>query len=331
MKAMLVKEGVLSYEEVDNPIVNDDTILIDVFCVGVNRADLLQRDGRYPSPKGWPHWMGLELSGIISQMGKSAQTNTTFKIGDKVCALVGGGAYAEKIAVPYQLVLPMPKNISFEEASAIPEVYTTSYLNLFFEGKLEKGDICYIAAGASGLASAAIPMAKAFGAYVVTSVQNKQMEEKIKNLNADYIINQEIESIPEAFANFERNGKPIKVAMDCLSGADFGEALQYMARGGYWVIISTLAGTEAKIYLRPLLTKGLHVVGSMLRNRSNDEKQKLLQSLKNTFWPYFEQGKIKVNISKVLPIEEAEEAHQLLLSGKNAGKLVLKVKNYEEN
>lgn len=326
MKAMLIKNQVLSYEEVDNPILNDESILIDVVCVGVNRADLLQRDGKYPSPAGWPHWMGLELSGVISKMGKVAQEKTSLKVGDKVCALVGGGAYAEQIVVPYQLVLPMPNSLSFEEASAIPEVYTTSYLNLFFEGKIQKGDICYIAAGASGLASAAIPMAKVFGAHVITSVQNKQMAEQIKHLNADYVINQEEESIPEVFARYEKENRPVKVVMDCLSGEEMGEALQYMAKGGYWVVISTLAGIETKIYLRPLLTKGLHIVGSMLRNKTNDEKQLLLNGLKKTFWPNFENGSLKVNISKVFPIEEVETAHQLLLSGKNVGKIVLKVR-----
>lgn len=326
MKAMLVdKNKNLVWSEVKDPILEEDKIIVKIYAVALNRADLLQREGKYPSPKGWPTWMGLELSGEIIEMGKKAQENTNFKVGDKVCALVGGGAYAEKIAIPYQLVLPVPKGLTMEEASAIPEAYVTSYLNLFEEGKLQKGQIVYIAAGASGLASAAIPMAKAYGATVVTSVMTNEIKEKINHLNADYVIVQEKESIPEVFKRFEEEGHPINVAMDCLAGKDMGEALSYMARGGYWVIISTLAGVTSEIQLRPILTKGLHLVGSMLRNRSNEEKEKLLKNLQRDFFKYFKDGTIKPSIYKILDIAQVEEAHNILLTNKNVGKVVLKI------
>ena len=326
MKAMLVdKNKNLVWSEVKDPILEEDKIIVKIYAVALNRADLLQREGKYPSPKGWPTWMGLELSGEIIEMGKKAQENTNFKVGDKVCALVGGGAYAEKIAIPYQLVLPVPEGLTMEEASAIPEAYVTSYLNLFEEGKLQKGQIVYIAAGASGLASAAIPMAKAYGATVVTSVMTNEIKEKINHLNADYVIVQEKESIPEVFKRFEEEGHPINVAMDCLAGKDMGEALSYMARGGYWVIISTLAGVTSEIQLRPILTKGLHLVGSMLRNRSNEEKEKLLKNLQRDFFKYFKDGTIKPSIYKILDIAQVEEAHNILLKNKNVGKVVLKI------
>ena len=326
MKAMLVdKNKNLVWSEVKDPILEEDKIIVKIYAVALNRADLLQREGKYPSPKGWPTWMGLELSGEIIEMGKKAQENTNFKVGDKVCALVGGGAYAEKIAIPYQLVLPVPEGLTMEEASAIPEAYVTSYLNLFEEGKLQKGQIVYIAAGASGLASAAIPMAKAYGATVVTSVMTNEIKEKINHLNADYVMVQEKESIPEVFKRFEEEGHPINVAMDCLAGKDMGEALSYMARGGYWVIISTLAGVTSEIQLRPILTKGLHLVGSMLRNRSNEEKEKLLKNLQRDFFKYFKDGTIKPSIYKILDIAQVEEAHNILLTNKNVGKVVLKI------
>lgn len=326
MKAMLVdKNKNLVWSEVKDPILEEDKIIVKIYAVALNRADLLQREGKYPSPKGWPAWMGLELSGEIIEMGKKAQENTNFKVGDKVCALVGGGAYAEKIAIPYQLVLPVPEGLTMEEASAIPEAYVTSYLNLFEEGKLQKGQIVYIAAGASGLASAAIPMAKAYGATVVTSVMTNEIKEKINHLNADYVIVQEKESIPEVFKRFEEEEHPINVAMDCLAGKDMGEALSYMARGGYWVIISTLAGVTSEIQLRPILTKGLHLVGSMLRNRSNEEKEKLLKNLQRDFFKYFKDGSIKPSIYKILDIAQVEEAHNILLTNKNVGKVVLKI------
>ena len=326
MKAMLVDEKKnLVWSEVDEPVLEDDKIIVKIHAVALNRADLLQREGKYPSPAGWPSWMGLELAGEIIEMGKKAQEKTNFKIGDKVCALVGGGAYATKIAIPYQLVLPMPKGLTYEEASAIPEAYVTSYLNLFEEGKLQKGQTVYIAAGASGLASAAIPMAKVFGAKVITSVMTEEVKERIKHLNADYVIVQEKESISEAFKRFEEEGHPVNVAMDCLAGKDLGEALSYMASGGYWILISTLAGIATEIQLRPVLTKGLHLVGSMLRKRTNDEKEQLLKHLQRDFFKYFEDGSIKPTIYRVLDISEVEEAHQLLLTNKNVGKVVLRI------
>ena len=326
MKACLVENGKMVWKEVSDPVMEEGQVIVEIYATALNRADLLQKQGTYPSPKGWPSWPGLELSGVIVEISKTAKENSSFKVGDKVCALVGGGAYAEKIAVPYELLMPIPKNITFEEAASIPEAYATSYLNLFYEGQLQKGQVLYIAAGASGLASAAIPIGKAAGAYVVTSVQTYDQVKKIENLGADYIIVQEKESIPEAFEKLEKENKPVNVCMDCLSGEDLGKAMPFMARGGYWVVISTLAGIETHIKLRPLLTKGLHLVGSMLRNRTNQMKSEILSGLVKTIWPYLENGTIKPSIYKVLPYEEVNEAQAILERFENTGKVVLKVK-----
>jgi NADPH:quinone reductase-like Zn-dependent oxidoreductase len=220
----------------------------------------------------------------------------------------------------------IPKNLSFEEEASLPEAYATSYLNLFYEGQLEAGQVLYVAAGASGLASAAIPMGKAVGAYVVTSVQTFEQANKIKNLGADYVIVQEKESIAEVFERLEKEGRPVNVCMDCLSGEDLGKAMPYMARGGYWVVISTLAGIETNIKLRPLLTKGLHLVGSMLRNRTNQTKANILNGLVANLWRHIENGSIKPSIYKILPMEEVNEAQAILERFENTGKVVLKIK-----
>lgn len=326
MKACIVENKKMVWVETDEPIIKENEVLVEIYATALNRADLLQKQGTYPSPIGWPSWPGLELSGVIIDMGDKAKKESNFSIGDKVCALVGGGAYAEKIAVPYELLMPIPKNLSFEEASALPEAYATSYLNLVYEGHLEKGQVLYVAAGASGLASAAIPMGKALGAYVVTSVQTYAQYESIKNLGADYVIIQEKESIPEVFERLEKEGKPVNVCMDCLSGEDLGKAMPFMARGGYWVVISTLAGIETNIKLRPLLTKGLHLVGSMLRNRTNKMKSEILSGLVNNLWQHLENGSIKPSIYKVLPKEEVNEAQAILERFENTGKVVLKIK-----
>lgn len=327
MKAMLVKNEKLVMSEVEMPSPKRGEVLIKVYAIGINRADLLQRKGTYPSPKGWPEWPGLEVAGVIEGMSNDAIDGANFKIGDKVCALLGGGGYAEYVCAPVGMVMPMPKNLSFEEASALPEAYATSYLNLFFEGRLQKGQTAFIPAGASGLASVAIPMAKAFGARVITSVLSDDIAEKIKPLGADVIINSTREDVSSVLQWEEKNGNPVNVSMDCLCGETLGKSLPYMAEGGYWIVISTLDGTESKVLLRPLLTKGLHLVGSMLRKRSSEYKAMLLTELVEKVWPKLENGEIQPSVYKILPFEQANEAQDILERGENIGKVVLRVCN----
>ena len=325
MKAMLVNENKdLVWSEVANPVIKDDEVLVKIYAAALNRADLLQREGKYPSPAGCPEWMGLEISGVIVEVGKNVEN---WKIGDKVCALLGGGGYAEYVAVKYDMLMPIPKGLSFEEAAALPEAYATSYLNLFIEGQLKPGQTAFVPAGASGLASVAIPMAKALGARVITSVLSDEIAEKIKPLGADLIINSTTQCVEEILKQEEESGAPVNVSMDCLCGETLGKSLPYMARGGYWIVISTLAGIETNVQLRPLLTKGLHLVGSMLRNRTPEFKAYILSELVKNVWPKIEDGTIKPSIYKVLPMTEAEEAHAILQRGENIGKVVLTVCN----
>ena len=327
MKAMLVKDEKLVLTEVEKPTPKTGEILIKVCAIGINRADLLQRKGTYPSPKGWPEWPGLEVSGIVEQIGENTLNPRNFKVGDKVCALLGGGGYAEYVCAPCGMVMPIPENLSLEEASTLPEAYATSYLNLFWEGHLKEGQTAFVPAGASGLASVAIPMAKAFGARVITSVLSDEIADKIKHLGADIIINSSKEDVAEILKQEELNGHPVNVSMDCLSGETLGKSLPYMADGGYWVVISTLAGTETNLQLRPLLTKSLHLVGSMLRKRSSEEKATILNELVENVWPKIESGEMKPQIHEVLPFEMANEAQDILQRGENIGKVVLVVKN----
>lgn len=323
MKAMLVGENRnLLWSDVPDPVIKDDEVLVKIYAAALNRADLLQREGKYPSPPGCPEWMGLEIAGKIVEVGKNV---TGWKVGDRVCALLGGGGYAEYVAVKYDMLMPIPKGLSMEEASALPEAYATSYLNLFIEGHLEAGQTAFVPAGASGLASVAIPMAKAFGARVITSVLSDEIAEKIKNLGADVIINSSTTDVAAVLAQEEANGTPVSVSMDCLSGETLGKSLPYMARGGYWVVISTLAGIETTVQLRPLLTKGLHLVGSMLRNRTPEFKAYLLNQLVENVWPKIEAGIIRPSVYKVLPMAQAEAAHDILYRSENIGKVVLSV------
>ena len=323
MKAILVDENKnLVWSDVPDPAIGDDEVLIKIHAAALNRADLLQRQGKYPSPAGCPEWMGLEVAGVVEKVGRDVEN---WHIGDKACALLGGGGYAEYVSVKQDMLMPIPKGLSMVEAAALPEAYATSYLNLFIEGHLDAGQCAFIPAGASGLASVAIPMAKAFGARVITSVLSDEIAEKIKPLGADVIINSSTECVEEILAEEEKRGTPVNVSMDCLSGQTLGKSLPFMARGGYWIVISTLAGIETNIQLRPLLTKGLHLVGSMLRNRTPEFKAYILSELVKNVWPKIEDGSIKPSIYKVLPITEAEAAHAILERGENVGKVVLTV------
>ncbi len=323
MKAMLIGENRnLVWSDVADPVIKEDEVLVKIYAAALNRADLLQREGKYPSPPGCPEWMGLEIAGKIVKVGKDV---TSWKVGDRVCALLGGGGYAEYAAVKYDMLMPIPKGLTMEEASALPEAYATSYLNLFIEGHLQAGQTAFVPAGASGLASVAIPMAKAFGARVITSVLSDEIAEKIQNLGADVIINSSTTDVASVLAQEEQNGTPVSVSMDCLSGETLGKSLPYMARDGYWVVISTLAGIETTVQLRPLLTKGLHLVGSMLRNRTPEFKAFLLNELVTKVWPKIESGVIRPSVYKVLPMAEAEAAHDILYRSENIGKVVLRV------
>lgn len=325
MKAILVNENKdLVWSDVPDPQIKDDEVLVKIYAAALNRADLLQRQGKYPSPAGCPEWMGLEIAGVVVSIGNSV---INWKIGDKVCALLGGGGYAEYVAVKYDMLMPVPKGLSMIEAAALPEAYATSYLNLFVEGHLEAGQTAFIPAGASGLASVAIPMAKAFGARVITSVLSDEIAEKIKPLGADVIINSTTQCVEEIMKAEEENGTPVNVSMDCLSGEMLGKSLPYIARGGYWIVISTLAGIETTVQLRPLLQKGVHLVGSMLRNRTPEFKAYVLSELVKNVWPKIESGDIKPSIYRVLPITQAIEAHAILERGENIGKVVLGVCN----
>lgn len=323
MKAMLIDENRnLVWSDVADPVIRDDEVLVKIYAAALNRADLLQREGKYPSPPGCPEWMGLEIAGKIVEVGKNV---TDWKVGDRVCALLGGGGYAQYVAVKHDMLMPIPKGLTMEEASALPEAYATSYLNLFIEGHLQPGQTAFVPAGASGLASVAIPMAKAFGARVITSVLSDEIAAKIQNLGVDVIINSSTTDVASVLAEEEKNGTPVAVSMDCLSGETLGKSLPYMARGGYWVVISTLAGIETTVQLRPLLTKGLHLVGSMLRNRTPEFKAYLLSQLVEKVWPKIESGAIRPSVYKVLPMAQAEAAHDILYRSENIGKVVLQV------
>ena len=194
MKAILINDDrSLRWDDVPDPVTGPEDCLVKIEAAALNRADLMQREGDYPPPPGCPEWMGLEIAGTIVEVGPEAQKKSAWKVGDKVCALLGGGGYAQFANVKYDMLMPVPKNCSMVEAAAIPEAFATAYLNLFMEGGLKAGDTLLMNAGASGLASVVIPMAKAFGARVITTVLTEKIARSIEHLHADVVVHTEID------------------------------------------------------------------------------------------------------------------------------------------
>ena len=327
MKAILVQnDQSLIWSDVPDPVIGEEEVLVEIHYAALNRADLMQRAGDYPPPPGCPDWMGLEISGYIRKMGRIAEEKSTFRCGDAVCALLGGGGYAQYVAVKYDMLMPVPKGCSLAEAAAMPEAYCTAYLNLFGEGGAKAGDTLLMHAGASGLASVVIPMAKAFGLRVITSVRSSEFIEKIKPLGADIIIDTSAQKTADVLRAQLEAGTPVDLAIDCLGGADMGACLPYLARGARWIMIAALAGQLTEIDLKNIYVRNVRIIGSTLRSRTPEYKADLIAKLVEHVWPKVESGELKQSIYRIFPITEAEEAQALMASGAHNGKIVLCVK-----
>lgn len=326
MKAILVKDdNSLRWEDVPDPVIRDDEVLVKISYAALNRADLMQRAGDYPPPPGCPEWMGLEISGVITELGPVAAEKSSYKVGDKVCALLDGGGYAEYVSVKYDMLMPVPENCSMIEAAAIPEAFATAYLNLFIEGKIEKGNTLLMHAGASGLASVVIPMAKAFGIRVITTIIDESKREAVKELGADLVVNTKTEDIVEVLKAQLDEGHSVDVAIDCLGGAVMGKCIHYLTHGARWIMIAALAGQMTEIDLKNIYVRNVRIIGSTLRSRTPEVKAQILASLVENVWEKVSSGEVKPTIYKVLPVTEAEAAHAILERGENTGKVVLEV------
>lgn len=317
MQAILVDDNkALVWSEVPDPVIKGHEVLIDVQAAALNRADLMQRAGDYPSPPGWPEWMGLEVAGVV----REAPPQSRWKIGDRVCALIGGGGYAEKVAVPAEMVLPVPDGLSMVEAAAIPEAFATSYLNIVVEGGMQVGDTVLIQGGAGGLGMAAIQLVKALGGKVMTTVGSEEKVGFVRRLGADIIVNWKRE---ELSAVMEKH--PVAIALDCVGGPGLGRCIEKMAPGGRWIVIATMGGAKTELDMNLFFRRGFKLIGSTLRSRTSAMKANILSELEARVWPCFSSGAIKPVIYKVLPIAQAEEAHAILQNRENLGKVVLTV------
>ena len=316
MKAMILDEKLnFLWTDVPDPVRKADEVLIRVKAAAVNRADLMQKDGKYASPPDWPQWCGLEAAGEVVE----APEDSGFQPGDAVCALLGGGGYSELVTVPAGMVIPVPEGLSFVEAATLPEVWCTVYLNLQFEaGGVKAGDVFYIQAAASGVGLAAIQLAKLYGAKVIASVGSAEKAEIVKKFGADIVVNYKEEDILPILTE-----NPPDIALDCIAGSKMGACFKQMKFGGRWIMIASMAGGATEIDLETVWRKRLKLIGSTLRSRTSEEKSRIMAALKNELSPLFSRKKLISNIHAVFPIQEVEAAHGVLRRSENVGKVVL--------
>ena len=322
MKAILFDHPgppeVLRYGEAPDPQPGVDELLVRVRATAVNRADLLQRRGGYPPPTGASPILGLELAGeVVSGAG-------AWQPGDRVMAVVTGGGYAELAAVPAGVAIRIPDRLSFEEAAAIPEAFLTAYLNLFTLGRLESGETVLIHAGASGVGTAAIQLARAAGARVIVTAGSEQKLALCRELGAEVTINYKQESFPDR-VHEATAGQGANLVLDFV-GAPYWEGnMAALARGGRLMIIGFLGGSRGQLDLGPILAKSLTVAGTALRRTPLPQKSALAQAFAAFALPRFESGELRPVIDSVYPLEQAAEAHRAMEANRNAGKIVLRV------
>ena len=323
MKAVMIRDHALIWEDVPDLKLSEGDVLVEVHAAAVNRADLMQVDGDYPPPAGCPEWPGLEIAGVVKEMSETAARDSQWKIGDPVCALLGGGGYAQYAAVHHSMLMPVPSGLSMIEAAALPEAFATAYLNLFMEGGAKAGQTFLMHAGASGLASVVIPMAKAFGLRVITTVLNPEKAASISHLKADVVVDTSSENIAEVLQREAETGHSLNLAIDCLGGEQVGACLPYVAYGCRWILIATLAGDRTDVNMRTMFMKNIRLIGSTLRSKPPEIKAQILVNLVRDIWPKVESGEIRPTIYKVLPMAQANAAHALLRQGDSVGKVVL--------
>lgn len=288
-------------------------ILIRVHAAGVNRPDIIQRLGMYPPPPGAPSTMGLEVSGVV------ARGAGRWKAGDRVCALLGGGGYAEYAVCDARHALPIPEGFGFEDAAGLPETVFTVYANVFEHGSLRAGETLLLHGATSGIGATAIQMAKAAGARVIATARGAGKAKAALALGADIAV----DATSEDFAEIAKTEGGVDVVLDMVGGDYFAKNLDAIRTGGRIVYIASQAGSEVTLPIFRIMMKRALVTGSTLRPRDADEKARLAGEVERVVWPWIAEGKIKPTIDKVFPLQDAGAAHAYLEAGLHVGKVIL--------
>ena len=322
MKAILVADDQsLSWSDTETPQVDAGEVLISVKATAINRADLLQRHGGYPPPPGASPILGLECAGDVIEVGANVDG---FQAGDRVCALLAGGGYAEVASAPAGSVLPIPDGLDYEQAASLPEVYATAWINLYMEAGMVAGERAILHAGASGVGTAGVQLCRVFGQTSFVTAGEAEKIERCVALGASGGYNRHEGSFLEAAQTFA-DGQGIDVILDPVGGQYLSDNLVLLGTGGRLVLIGLMGGPKAEINLAVLMGKRARVIGSTLRSRPNAEKAEVMSQLEQHVWPKISSGDIAPIIDSVFPIQDTDGAHRRMASNESFGKIVLTV------
>ena len=323
MYAVVITEpgepDVLRWLEVPDPVPGPGEVVIEIAASGVNRADLMQREGRYPPPPGAPPYPGLECSGRVRSVGDGV---TGWRPGDEVCALLAGGGYAEQVVVPAGQLLPVPALVDMTEAAAFPETACTVYANVFQLAGLTSGETLLVHGGSSGIGTMAIQLGKAFGARVACTAGSAEKLARCRELGADVAINYRDEDFVAALLN-ATGGAGADVILDIMGASYLARNLTALATGGRLVIIGRQGGSRAEIDLGVLQGKRASVHATTLRARPANEKAAVVAAVHDHVWPLIDAGKVAAVIDRKLPMSQAAQAHRALAASEHIGKILL--------
>jgi len=326
MKAIVITQPgepeVLQIAERPVPVCSENEVLVKVHAAGVNRPDVYQRKGNYPPPKGAsPDIPGLEIAGVVEEIGDGV---SRWMVGDKVCALLTGGGYAEYCTVPQGQCLPVPDNLSFEEAASLPETFFTVWSNVFDRGQLKGGETLLVHGGSSGIGVAAIQMAKSLGHKVYVTAGSEEKCRFCESLGAERAINYKTENFAHLIKEITA-GKGVDVILDMIGGDYVQPNIKSLADDGRLVMINMMLGKDVNVDLSTVMSKRLTITGSTLRSRDVAFKSAIAANLVKYIWPLIASGKIKPVVNKIFPLQKAAEAHALMESGDLIGKVILQV------
>ncbi|WPU98112.1 NAD(P)H-quinone oxidoreductase [Mucilaginibacter sp. cycad4] len=324
MKAIVITQpggpGVLQLADRPKPLIAPDEVLIKVMAAGINRPDVFQRKGNYPPPAGASVDIpGLEVAGTIAEVGEAV---SRWKIGDKVCALVTGGGYAEYCKAPEGQCLPIPSNLSYPEAASLPETFFTVWSNVFDRAALKHGESLLVHGGSSGIGVTAIQMAKALGSTVYVTASSNDKCSFCEQIGADKAINYKTTDFKEEIKTIT-NSKGVNVILDMIGGDYLPGNIDSLAVEGRLVMINAMNGREVQLDLGKVMAKRLIITGSMLRSRETAFKATIAQNLEQKIWPLLSSGKIRPIVYKTFDAGDAAEAHKLMESNTHTGKIVL--------
>ena len=328
MRAVTVREPggpeVLTWSEVPDPEPGPGEVLLDVAATAVNRADVMQRQGHYPPPPGAPEWPGLECSGTVAALGDGV---TGWSVGDEVCALLAGGGYAERVAVPAEQVLPVPAGVGLVEAAALPEVVCTVWSNVFDTARLAPGESLLVHGGASGIGTMAVELAARHGARVLVTAGSPEKLARCRELGAHVAISYRDEDFVERVRE-ETDGRGVDVVLDNMAAAYLPRNVAALAVGGRLVVIGLQGGRRGELDLGALLAKRASVTATSLRGRpvrGPDGKAPIVAAVRERVWPAVEAGEVRPVVDRVLPLRDAAEAHRVVEAGEHVGKVLLRV------